>query len=169
MESGRGRRKREVDEESGKGGYKQRRENRQRSTDREGERTNRRKKGGGEYLGLKVCGERGGGKGEGAVEETNWKRDGCTEREGGRERRTDREGEGVDSEADGSTMRPLLLQLLGLLCVAGAVSALAESNLSCYQCVRHANEECGEEDLQLCPSNKDRCVTHISKDVQWLQ
>ncbi|KAK7874263.1 hypothetical protein R5R35_006298 [Gryllus longicercus] len=64
-------------------------------------------------------------------------------------------------------MRPLPLRgLLGLLCVAAAASALAESNLSCYQCVRHANEECGVEDLQLCPSNKDRCVTHISKDAQ---
>lgn len=37
-------------------------------------------------------------------------------------------------------------------------------NLSCYQCTKTTNEHCGDESLQICPENKDRCVTHITKD-----
>ncbi|XP_066995692.1 uncharacterized protein [Anabrus simplex] len=58
----------------------------------------------------------------------------------------------------------LLLLLLGYLFCH--VTALTESNLSCYQCTRYTNEECGKEDLLPCPASKDRCVTHISKDAR---
>ncbi|KAJ4434521.1 hypothetical protein ANN_23083 [Periplaneta americana] len=39
-------------------------------------------------------------------------------------------------------------------------------NLTCYQCTKYKNEECGSESLLPCPPNKDRCVTHISKDAR---
>lgn len=42
-------------------------------------------------------------------------------------------------------------------------------NLSCYQCTKTTNEHCGIESLQICPENKDRCVTHISKDGMFLK
>ncbi|GFG39597.1 hypothetical protein Cfor_03367, partial [Coptotermes formosanus] len=41
-----------------------------------------------------------------------------------------------------------------------------EANLTCYQCTRYKNEECGNESLLPCSPNKDRCVTHISNDAQ---
>ncbi|XP_054271753.1 uncharacterized protein LOC128992283 [Macrosteles quadrilineatus] len=47
-----------------------------------------------------------------------------------------------------------------------AVLSISEAhNLSCYQCVRTSNTQCGPEFLLPCPSNKDRCVTHITKDA----
>lgn len=45
---------------------------------------------------------------------------------------------------------------------------LGAHNLSCYQCIRYANEQCGNESLRACPPVSDRCVTHISKDGEYL-
>ncbi|XP_063225078.1 uncharacterized protein LOC134532530 isoform X2 [Bacillus rossius redtenbacheri] len=54
---------------------------------------------------------------------------------------------------------------VGALVVCLAAVARA-ANLTCYQCHRTTNEECGPESLLPCPASKDRCVTHISKDAQ---
>ncbi|XP_044734464.1 uncharacterized protein LOC123296853 [Chrysoperla carnea] len=40
------------------------------------------------------------------------------------------------------------------------------TNLTCYQCERNTNVECGEESLLPCPPVSDRCVTHIAKNAQ---
>ncbi|KAL1498060.1 hypothetical protein ABEB36_008918 [Hypothenemus hampei] len=37
-------------------------------------------------------------------------------------------------------------------------------NLTCYQCERYDNDECGQKDLQPCPSPFDRCAVFINKD-----
>lgn len=58
-----------------------------------------------------------------------------------------------------------------------SISGLCEStsgNLSCYQCLKKTNEECGKETLLPCPPISDRCVTHFVKDGKlsqnsWLQ
>ncbi|KAK5644399.1 hypothetical protein RI129_005699 [Pyrocoelia pectoralis] len=43
----------------------------------------------------------------------------------------------------------------------------ASSNLSCYQCIKNEMYgKCDREDLKQCPPVSDRCVTHISKNVQ---
>ncbi|GLV32837.1 hypothetical protein CBL_00456 [Carabus blaptoides fortunei] len=47
----------------------------------------------------------------------------------------------------------------------GGIEA-ATNNLTCYQCTKNANEECGEETLLPCPPVSDRCVTHITKDAK---
>ncbi|PSN52234.1 hypothetical protein C0J52_14701, partial [Blattella germanica] len=46
-----------------------------------------------------------------------------------------------------------------------SVAVAVQTNLSCYQCTKYKNEECGIESLKPCPPNKDRCVTHIEKDA----
>jgi len=48
------------------------------------------------------------------------------------------------------------------------VAVAGEGNLTCYQCTKYKNEECGSESLLPCPPSKDRCVTHISKDGELL-
>lgn len=45
-----------------------------------------------------------------------------------------------------------------------AVYVQAADNLTCYQCIKSVNEECDMSDLKQCPPEKDRCVTHITKD-----
>lgn len=48
-----------------------------------------------------------------------------------------------------------------------SISGFCEStsgNLSCYQCLKKTNEECGKETLLPCPPISDRCVTHFVKD-----
>jgi len=40
-----------------------------------------------------------------------------------------------------------------------------EKNLSCYQCTKKTAEPCDEASLLPCPTNRDRCVTHIYKDA----
>ncbi|KAF5307675.1 hypothetical protein FQR65_LT06730 [Abscondita terminalis] len=37
------------------------------------------------------------------------------------------------------------------------------NNISCYQCIKHVDEECPIESLKPCPTYSDRCVKHISK------
>ncbi|XP_076266423.1 uncharacterized protein LOC143200051 isoform X2 [Rhynchophorus ferrugineus] len=39
----------------------------------------------------------------------------------------------------------------------------SSSNLSCYQCVKPTEAECGLEDLKPCSSRYDRCAIHITK------
>ncbi|KAK9738801.1 hypothetical protein QE152_g9526 [Popillia japonica] len=42
--------------------------------------------------------------------------------------------------------------------------SIKTENLTCYQCARKSNVECGEADLLPCSPVYDRCVTHITKD-----
>ncbi|KAK4875232.1 hypothetical protein RN001_011654 [Aquatica leii] len=50
------------------------------------------------------------------------------------------------------------------LCLVFVTFAQTSSpNISCYQCIKHIDEECSKEDLKPCPAFSDRCVTHISK------
>ncbi|XP_073984231.1 uncharacterized protein [Rhodnius prolixus] len=57
----------------------------------------------------------------------------------------------------------ICLAVLALVSLVGNV--YGEGNLSCYQCTKKTSEPCPEENLLPCPSNRDRCVTHISKDA----
>ncbi|XP_046679944.1 uncharacterized protein LOC124367281 isoform X2 [Homalodisca vitripennis] len=55
-----------------------------------------------------------------------------------------------------------LVATLLLLCLA---VVCGDHNLSCYQCTRSSNVQCGPESLLPCASNRDRCVTQITKDA----
>ncbi|XP_021927524.1 uncharacterized protein LOC110833576 [Zootermopsis nevadensis] len=57
------------------------------------------------------------------------------------------------------------LQLLIVVLIL-STAASGPGNLTCYQCTKYKNEECGSESLLPCPPSKDRCVTHISNDAQ---
>lgn len=45
--------------------------------------------------------------------------------------------------------------------------SIKTENLTCYQCARKSNVECGEADLLPCSPVYDRCVTHITKDSKY--
>ncbi|XP_014262399.1 uncharacterized protein LOC106674281 [Cimex lectularius] len=61
-------------------------------------------------------------------------------------------------------MPPIITITLIPIIVAFVQEASGERNLSCYQCVKTTPEPCSEEELLPCPANKDRCVTHITKE-----
>ncbi|XP_060527738.1 uncharacterized protein LOC132702896 [Cylas formicarius] len=56
--------------------------------------------------------------------------------------------------------------LMLLLWIISEICGISAGNLSCYQCTRDKNVECGNEDLKPCSSISDRCAIHISKSAK---